>query len=272
MPQMNSPLIDESQTDPEHWIRGFDIIENDTEYGTEHNVPLLYTYGCDCKTIEGDKELTRAIAITSAGTTCSIYGYTWKNQRGYEVIPLNSEATRTDEVQGTGLGNNELDGTATPQLEALAWIKDATGLSDEDISTFIGVSRPTIDAWRNGGDITTTRLRRLLAVRDVLERAATRLPSKEHLRAWLVTPRGADGRTPEGLLRANEIDQARLLAMSMPSPKLQRPPSRVRQSIPADWWVESEGRNEPEPLEEDQDVPAVRRTKGTKRTVIKRRD
>jgi len=111
-----------------------------------------------------------------------------------------------------------------PHQEAVGWIKTATGLSWERVGRLVGVSRQAVNAWRQGAPIGDEHRRRLLAVRDVLERAAKRNPQPGGLAAWLDTPRGADARTPADLLEAGEIGKARLLALSSPSRGVKAPP------------------------------------------------
>src|SRR5205085_8556434 len=91
-----------------------------------------------------------------------------------------------------------------PYVEALAWIKSATNLSQERIARLLGVTRQAIHLWEQGKALKDANRRRLLAVKDVLERASTRHPTTERLAIWLDTPRGADARTPSQLLEAGE--------------------------------------------------------------------
>ena len=119
-----------------------------------------------------------------------------------------------------------------PHLEAIEWIKANTCLKQERIGDLLGVSRQTINRWENGEQIKDANRQRIYAVRDVLERAARRHSTPELLTAWLDTPRGADGLTPAELLANNEINRARLLAVSSPSSHLVRAPAWVKQSIP----------------------------------------
>lgn len=115
-----------------------------------------------------------------------------------------------------------------PHQEAVDWIKAATGLSWERVGRLVGVSRQSVNAWRQGGPITDDHRRRLLEVRDVLERAAKRNPRPGGLAAWLDTPRGADARTPAHLLEAGEVGKARLLALASPSSGVKAPPEWAR--------------------------------------------
>lgn len=121
---------------------------------------------------------------------------------------------------------------AAPHAEAVNWIKDAMGLPLERVGKLLGVSRQTVDAWRKQERISDPKRQRLLAVRDVLERARRLYRTPEELAAWLDTPRGADARTPAQLLEAGEIDRARLLAVAAPSPNLSRPPAWASRPVP----------------------------------------
>lgn len=141
-----------------------------------------------------------------------------------------------------------------PHLEAIEWMKANTCLKQERIGDLLGVSRQTINRWENGEQIKDANRQRIYAVRDVLERAARRHSTPELLTAWLDTPRGADGRTPAELLVNNEINRARLLAVSSPSPYLVRAPTWVKQPIPEEFRAGSEHRQEAIPLDVDDEL------------------
>lgn len=128
--------------------------------------------------------------------------------------------------------SRNLEVMTPPHVETIRWIKSATGFSQARIGRLAGVSRQTVYFWETGGAIKSSNRQRLFAVRDVLERAATRYQTPRRLAAWLDTPRGADARTPAELLEAAEIDRARLLAVTSPSPGLKPPPAWVRRPIP----------------------------------------
>jgi transcriptional regulator with XRE-family HTH domain len=147
----------------------------------------------------------------------------------------------------------QLEGN-TPHLKAIQWIETATGFSQERIGNLIGVTRQTINGWKRGLPIADYNRRRLFAVRDVLERASLRHQTRNQLTAWLDIPRGADGRTPAQLLETNEIDRARLLAISSPSPRLKRAPSWVNQPIPEAFRAGAERRQEALPPETDNEL------------------
>jgi len=214
--------------------------------------------------------VTYVMIVTSQGTPCQIWGHQWVPESSFEVVLPGTVASAQRTVPRRLEDHATTAVVETPQ-EVLRWIKDATGLADGDIGDLLGVSRPTLNAWRRGEHISTPRLRRLYATRDVLQRAAARLPAGQQLRAWLVIPRGADSRTPEELLRAGELDRVRLLAMSLPPERISRPPDWVRQPVPATWEGGTESRQIAELPDDEQDVPAVPRTKGTRRVVLTRR-
>ncbi len=151
------------------------------------------------------------------------------------------------------------EGTAfasSPHLHALKWIKSATGLPYDRIARLIGVTRQTINRWSRGEPIVDRNRRRLFAVREVLERAAIRHPTPAQLAAWLYTPRGTDGRTPADLLERGDIDRARLLALSIPSPRLRRAPAWTRRPVHPAFREGAEHRQEALPPERDDQLSA----------------
>ncbi len=143
-----------------------------------------------------------------------------------------------------------------PHQEAVEWIKEATGSSWEYIRELLGVSRPTLLAWRQGGPINADHRRRLFATRDVLERAARRNPRPSELAAWLETPRGTAAKTPAELLAAGEIDKARLLAITSSSPGVKAPPGWVRQHMPT-AYESSKERVEALPPDRDEELSEI---------------
>jgi hypothetical protein len=144
-----------------------------------------------------------------------------------------------------------------PHLEAIQWIKSVTGLSQTSIGQFIGVTHQTIDEWKKGTPISESNRQCLFAVREVLERAASRHKTRELLIAWLDTPVGGDGRTPAQLLADNEINRARLLAMTSPSPQLVPPPAWANQPIPERFRKGAERRQEALPPYPDRALDAL---------------
>ena len=143
---------------------------------------------------------------------------------------------------------------SSPHLEAVDWIKTATGFSQKRIGKMIGVTRQAINDWRKGLPISDHHRQRLFAVRDILERAWLRHPTRPQLIAWLDTPRGSDGRTPAQLLEANEINRARLLAVSSPSTSLKRAPAWVNRPIPEAFRAGAERRQEALPPDTDHEL------------------
>jgi transcriptional regulator with XRE-family HTH domain len=139
-----------------------------------------------------------------------------------------------------------------PHQEALEWIKSATNLSWEDIGDLLGVSPPTVIAWRRGKPRTRKHRKHLFAVRDVLERAMRRNLRPSELAAWLDKPRGADGKTPADLFKAGEIGKARLLAITTPSPKVKMP-QRGTQRLTPETYQKSRERVEAVPPEQDEE-------------------
>jgi len=267
----NYGLVAETgSTNPAHWIRQFDIIEDSTESHMEREAtPWREALAWYEKGTSGNKELTYVIGANH-GTPYRIMGHQWIASPEFDVLLSGTYVAK-------GLSHTEelddeapADEVETPEM-TLQWVKEATGLADKDIGRMLGVTRPTLDAWRRGEKITTPNLRRLYAVRDILRRAARHLPSEDLLRAWLVAPRGADGQTPEALLCANQLDRARLLAMSVPSSQLARPSASTRQAVSTCWRNGAESRQEPELPEDEQDFPAVPRSKGTRQVNFRRR-
>ena len=145
-----------------------------------------------------------------------------------------------------------------PYREAVQWMKDITGLSQGRIGKLLGVVRQTIILWGRGHPISDQNQRRILAVREVLERAHALHPTPGQLKAWLDTPRGADGRTPAGMLEAGEIDRARLLAISVPSRNMPRPPAWMNTPVAPGFpsWKEHRPQSSP-PEEEDEAIAAL---------------
>ncbi len=147
--------------------------------------------------------------------------------------------------------------TSSPHLNAIQWIKTATGLSQERIGRLIGVTRQTINRWEHGEPITDTNRQRLFAVHGVLQHAVLLHPSPAELVAWLDTPRGADGHTPAELLEMGKIDRARLFAISKPSPHLVRTSIWVNQPIPEAFRAGAEHRQEALPPSQDDELFAL---------------
>jgi transcriptional regulator with XRE-family HTH domain len=98
--------------------------------------------------------------------------------------------------------------------DVLSRIEQTTGLTQERLAALLGVSRQALHRWRRGGPIRDVHQRRLLVVWEILERATLRYPTRDKLKAWLDTPRGADGRTPAQHLEAGAFDRARYCAVA----------------------------------------------------------
>jgi hypothetical protein len=148
----------------------------------------------------------------------------------------------------------------TPTQTAIEWIKTATGFADQRVAQLLGVSRQRLHAWQQGARIFDRNRRRLFAVREVLERAASRHEQPDQLAAWLDTPRGADARTPAQLLEAGEIDRARLLAVATPSRGVAPAPVWIRRPMPDAFRQGRETRIEAHPPDEsdpDLDLPLM---------------
>ncbi len=146
-------------------------------------------------------------------------------------------------------GGGQAREAPSPARDALAFMQARTALSNEQIAYLLGVSRQTVQNWLRGEPISDTNLSRLLAVRDVLARAARHHPTPETMRLWLLTPRGADGRTPKDVLAAREIDRARLLAMAPMSPRVSSLPTVLREPTPPSMQIGRESRIEAYPTE-----------------------
>jgi len=204
---------------------------------------------CRFRESTGDGEVRLRKSLPKPNWTC--------RRSGEQVIVLLTQTPLSEELL-TRISNNwfvwEQTPKLPPHLDAIHWIKEATDLSQERIGQLVNVSRQTIINWENGYPITDTHQQRLFAVREVLERAARQHQSQTELKAWLDTPRGADGHTPAQLLKANEINRARLLAVTSPSSSLIRPPAWVKRSIPEKFLAGAERHQEVLPPEADSDL------------------
>ncbi len=144
--------------------------------------------------------------------------------------------------------------TGMAAIEAVRWLKQATRLSEERLGDLVHATRPTLDTWeQTGGPIRPAKLEHLLAVTDVVRRAAAHYPD---LVAWLYTPRGANGRTPAELLKAEDYDQARVLAVTTPSSGVQSAAAWARRPVAPRFAQLAEPRMEPLRPALD-DVPAL---------------
>lgn len=190
----------------------------------------------------------------------SPYRYRYLQQYRYFARNLARTRQGAQALQPARIIDATLEEIRQPHLEALHWIKQATGFSQERISELVGVSRQTLNRWQRGEPIKDTNRQRVFAVRSVLERALIRHRTRPELVAWLDTPRGADGRTPAQCFAAGDIDRARLLALSVPSPQVKRAPSWVRRPVPPAFRAGGEHEQQalpPEPpIEQERDAPA----------------
>lgn len=150
-----------------------------------------------------------------------------------------------------------IPGRQSAHLSALDWIKNVTGFSDERLARLVSITRQSINRWRHGEAVADANRRRVLVVKDVLERALDRFKMPNDLVVWLDTPRGADGRTPAELLEANEIGRARLLAVSAPSPRLKRAPSWTNRPVAEAFRAGAERRQKAVPPDQDDELLAV---------------
>ncbi len=168
-------------------------------------------------------------------------------------LQLREQLARKEQLAAKGSATDN----SSPHLNAIQWIKAATGFSQERIGLLIGVTRQTIHRWEHGEPITDANRRRLFAVREVLERATVLYSTPAELATWLDTPDVIDGHTPAELLEAEEINKARLLAISTPSPGLVRPPAWVRQPVPEAFRAGAEHRQEALPPPQDDELEAL---------------
>jgi hypothetical protein len=141
-------------------------------------------------------------------------------------------------------------------VDAIRWLEDVAGLKKENIARLVGVERQTIYDWLEGSSIRDRNRQRILAVREVLERAMRQYPEPDHLAAWLDTPRGAEAKTPRHWLEANEIGKARLLAISTAPPRDTAVPEWTLHASPNPWTVNQQRRRERFELE-DPEIDAV---------------
>lgn len=142
-----------------------------------------------------------------------------------------------------------------PHHEAIEWIRVSTGLSMKRIAQLLGVTRPTLYAWQRGAAITDANRRRLLTVREILNRASRHHNTRTALMSWLDTPGTSNSDTPFQLLANQEFDRARLLAISLPSPKVVLPPEWIHRTVPARYRSRPEYISEAQPPDVDDQFP-----------------
>lgn len=108
------------------------------------------------------------------------------------------------------------DSPPSAAREAILWVKQASGLSDQKLAEIFAVTRQTVASWaKDNVELKPSHLQRLLGTTEIMRRAEGR---SGDLKGWLYTPRGEDGRTPASLLAAGELGMARMLAMTNPAP------------------------------------------------------
>lgn len=141
--------------------------------------------------------------------------------------------------------------------EALEWLRSEAGLSKERVSKLLGVSRQSVHSWSAGKDIRSEHRQRLLALREVLQRAIDVQGAGDRLLAWLDTPRGIDGRTPAQLLEVADFNRARLLATTTRSPRLKSPPTWISREIPPSLRTRGDARHSAFPLADEDSIEAL---------------
>jgi uncharacterized protein (DUF2384 family) len=115
--------------------------------------------------------------------------------------------------------------------EVLTEIERITGMNKTRIAVdLFGVSKQAYNLWERGLSLAPENLKRVFDTREVLLRASSRHPSKERMRAWLHTPRGARAERPIDLLKVGEFGRARMLAIST---------APTRSAPVADWILKS---------------------------------
>ncbi|GEM_PF-4076427 len=160
------------------------------------------------------------IASNTDGWTRCTPVATWEARRTATVSSVEPAKRVPEEVKAsvTTAAVERPDEELPPQIAALRWIKEQTGLSDKRVAKLLRVTRQTLHRWNDIEKISDDNARRILATREVLERAAEYSKTADALRAWLDTPRSADGRTPSQMLENDEIGLARLYAVARPLP------------------------------------------------------
>lgn len=141
--------------------------------------------------------------------------------------------------------------TQEPYIQALEEIRQLTELSKETIAGFIGISRQAPYLWESGkAQPSPANEERLYAVLHVLRLAAEHRKTVNEMRAWLHTPRGAEGKTPAALLEEGSLDEVRLLAVATPSDGVTAPPPWVRKPVPERYRTALERRRLPLPADD----------------------
>lgn len=185
----------------------------------------------------------RTINLEVYGRTLNINLISPELTRSFIVTPRNRTSTMADPH-------------SEPYVKALAWIKEATTLSDQRIGELLGVSRQTIVKWQKGIKPHWVHKQRLLAIHSVIQQAAIQHKSPDALTAWLDTPRGTRGQTPADMLINRQIDRARRYAVSSSSSKIRRPPAWILDPVPEKYKASIETRQEPSPPFDEDELTA----------------
>jgi hypothetical protein len=147
-------------------------------------------------------------------------------------LPMRSGKMLTKEISWVEI--EERSDETLPRLQAIDWIQDATGLSDERTASLLGVSRRALLDWKAGKAIKASNLRRLVETMDVLQRAQSRYQSREQLLSWLYSPDQLEGVSPEALLDRGDFDRARFLAVVGPT-TVEASAYPIRRAISPEW-------------------------------------
>ncbi len=136
--------------------------------------------------------------------------------------------------------NSKPESTLLSVSEVLEEITDLTGLKKARIArSLFGVSRTAFSNWLKDMPISAEHEERVRSTFAVLQLASRRHPNQESLRGWLFTPVGSRAIPPLDLLKAGEMDEARMLALAM-LPTRQAPYPDWLLSSPIDKWAEGD--------------------------------
>ncbi|MCL5257366.1 MAG: hypothetical protein M1319_06170 [Chloroflexi bacterium] len=171
--------------------------------------------------------------------------YSPRRSRRYQFYLLGRRAASSPRAERAG------PAAPAPHLAAVAAIKSLTMLPQERIARLLGVSRQALHAWERGRPIADANRQKVFQVLGILERAARNHKTPAEMQAWLDSPRGPDGRTPAQLLEAGEYDRARLLAVTVPSPGIKRPPEWAGKPVPERFRTGAERWDRPLPPDRD---------------------
>ena len=110
-----------------------------------------------------------------------------------------------------------INSTVSSHTSAVRRIERLTGLSDERIADFLGVTRQSLVAWKSGGPIRDHNERIVMEIADIVDRASMRHVTPSRLRAWLNTPDVEIGYSPSQLILDRKFNEARYVATAPPS-------------------------------------------------------